>query len=402
MFYEAVLARQWLVPIDRQPPFWTDIDVRGSRADGLFPNLDPHIDDLALGPQAIHAIDKNLLSPYTMQTSLAVQQLITPRTVAEIGYTFTRGVHLSSRADMAIPQPILQPDGRWFFPEPSNEDAPLLNPEFSRLEWYSSGSYSNYHGLRTSVSHSTAAGLQLQANYTFSKAMDTLSAHISGELGDSGVQNGFDIPGNYGLADFHVAHNFSSNFNYALPIGQGRMFGSGMGPVANAILGGWQVSGVFSAQSGTPLSVSGNEAFSHERFSGSRPDLAPGGDINPTFDEQVPFPGGPGLLWFDGSTTNFVNQGLGPDGEIPSGFYGNLGRNTVIGPGLVSMDFSLLKNFSWGEERDVQFRAEFFNLFNTPQFSQPSADITSSNVGRIDSAIENSARQVQLALRLTF
>jgi hypothetical protein len=174
-----------------------------------------------------------------------------------------------------------------------------------------------------------------------------------------------------------------------------------MSGVADKILGGWQISGVFSMQSGTPFSANGESSFSHERFSGSRPNLAPGGDTNPVYDDALQHPQG-GLIWFDGSTTNFVNQGGGPDGEIPLGYYGNLGRNTLIGPGSVKMDFSLLKNFGWGEGRNVQFRAEFFNAFNTPQFSQPSSSITSADVGRIDSSLLNSARQVQLALKLTF
>ena len=84
------------------------------------------------------------------------------------------------------------------------------------------------------------------------------------------------------------------------------------------------------------------------------------------------------------------------------GFYGNLGRNTVIGPGAISMDFSVLKNTAWGEGRNVQFRAEFFNFFNTPRFSQPASNFTSANIGRITSTVGQSARQVQLALRLSF
>jgi hypothetical protein len=400
LFFDAVLATQWMTAIDRQPPFWTDIDVRGSDLNRLFPKLDSRIAQLALGPQAIHAIDKKLLSPYTTQTSLAVQHMITPRTVAEVGYTWTRGIHLGSRADMAVPQPVLQDDGRWFFPDPTNPDARLLNPKFSRLEWYSSAAYSQYHGLRTSFQHSLSQGLNMQVNYTWSKAMDNLSAQLSSVLGDSAIQNAFQATGNYGLADFHISHNFVSNFTYALPFGTGRPIA--MSGIPNLVLGGWQISGVFTAQSGTPLSVSGEDAFSFERAGGgARPNLAPGGDPNPVYDEPLEHAEG-GIVWFDGSTKNFVNQGLGPNGTIPSGFYGNLGRNTVIGPGTVEMDFSLLKNVPWGEGRDVQFRAEFFNFFNSPQFSQPSSSITGANIGRIDNTLLNSARQIQLALKVTF
>ncbi|HWP85879.1 MAG TPA: TonB-dependent receptor [Terriglobia bacterium] len=407
LFFDAVLALQWMVPIDRQPPFWTDIDVRanvlGSGTTSLFPNLNPVIASLALGPQAIHAIDKIQYSPYTLQYSLAVQRMLTSSTVAELGYTWTRGIHLGSRADMAVPQPIRQPDGRWFFPDPTNQNAPLLNPKFSRLEWYSSAAFSEYHGMRASFQHTMSQGLRLQVNYTWSKAMDNLSAQLSNLLGNSAVQNGFDPVADYSLADFHILHNFVSNFTYDLPIGQGKPIGSNWGGVANAILGGWQISGVFAAQTGNPFSIAGEDSYSHVRFAGgARPDLAPGGNNNPTFDDRVQWTRAnePGLLWFDGS--NFKNQGLGPDGTIPSGYYGNLGRNTVIGPGMVKMDFSVLKNFPLGEEKNLQFRAEFFNLFNTPQFAEPDTSITSETFGRISSTIQNSGRQIQLALKFTF
>jgi hypothetical protein len=394
LFFEPLLYRNILVSIDRQPPFWADVDPPVAQLTGLFPNLDPHLATLALGPQAVHALDKDVKSTYTTQTSLAVQRMFGDSNVVEIGYTWTRGVHLASRADMAIPLMIQQPDGRWLMPEPTNVNYPLLNPSFTRLEWYSFAASSNYHGLRTSFTRNLSQGLQFNANYTWAKAMDVLSTQFSGELGDSTVQNGFDPSADYGLADFHVGHNFTTNFTYDLPIGQGRTFGSGMSGVANAIIGGWQLSGVFTAQSGLPFSVVGDPGVTHIlNRGGARPDLRAGGDTNPVYgNRDNTIPGQTGFLWFDGS--QFVEQ--------QPGYYGNLGRNTVIGPGITKMDFSLLKNTGLGESKNLQFRAEFFNFFNTPEFSQPEADITDQNIGRISGTRLNSARQIQLALRFTF
>ena len=105
----------------------------------------------------------------------------------------------------------------------------------------------------------------------------------------------------------------------------------------------------------------------------------------------------PGFVYFD--PTQFAPQ--------QRGFYGNLGRNTIIGPGLLSLDFSVMKNTRWGEGRNIQFRAEFFNSLNRPNFSQPSASIFDSagrfvqNAGRI-TGTSGTPRQVQLALRVTF
>ena len=398
LFFEPLLYRNILTSIDRQPPFWADIDPPVAELGGLFPNLNPHLARLALGPQAVHALDRDVKSPYTTQTSLSVQRMLGSNNVVEVGYTWTRGIHLASRADMAIPLMIKQPDGRWLMPEPTNVNFPLLNPSFTRLEWYSFGAYSNYHGLRTSFTR-TLSGLHLQASYTWSKAMDALSTQFSGELGESTVQNGFDIPGDYALADFHVAHNFTSNFTYDLPIGQGRTIGSGMSGVPNAIFSGWQLSGVFTAQSGLPTTVSGEDATTHVLArGGSRPDLKAGGDPNPLFgNRDNTIAGQTGFLWFD--PLQFVQQ--------QPGYYGNAGRNTIIGPGITKMDFSVLKNTRVGEGKNLQFRAEFFNFFNTPEFSQPDTSIFSGtarvqNAGRIDGTRLNSARQVQLALRLSF
>jgi hypothetical protein len=282
---------------------------------------------------------------------------------------------------------IQQPDGRWLMPEPTNVNYPLLNPNFTRLEWYSFAAASNYHGLRSSFTRSFSQGLQFQASYTWSKAMDVLSTQFSGELGDSTVQNGFDPSADYGLSDFHVAHNFTGNFTYDLPFGTA-------GGVTGAVLGGWQLSGVLAAQSGLPLSVSGDPGDTHVlNRGGARPDLMPGGDTNPVYgNRDNTLPGQTGFLWFDGS--QFIPQ--------QPGYYGNLGRNTVTGPGVTKVDFSVLKNTRIGESKNLQFRAEFFNFFNTPEFSQPAADTTNQNIGRISSTRLNSARQVQLALRFEF
>lgn len=411
LFYEPLLYRNILVTIDRQPPFWADIDPPVAQLGGLFPNLDPHLARLALGPQAVHALDRDVKTPYTMQSSLAVQRMLGASNVIELGYTFTRGVHLASRADMAIPLLLKQPDGRWYFcssgpPCPvtgttvGSANDPLLNPSFTRLEWYSFGAYSNYHGLRATWTRNLSQGLHFQAAYTWSKAMDVLSTQFSGELGDSSVQNAFDIPSDYGLADFHVNHNFVSNFTYDLPFGPNRTLGSGASGVAGAMVGGWQVSGVFSAQTGLPISVDGDPATTHTlNRGGARPDLKAGGNPNPVYENRnTVIAGQPGFLWFDPS--HFISQ--------QPGYYGNAGRNTIIGPGVVKMDFSVLKNTRLSEGTNIQFRAEFFNLFNSPEFSPPSSTALFSgatrnqNAGLVSETRLNSARQIQLALRFTF
>jgi hypothetical protein len=364
---------------------------------GVFPNLNPHLNRLAVeGSLGLHNTAFDLQSPYVAQFSLAIQQSLSANTLVEVGYTGSRGIHLDSRQDYAVPVPVRLPDGRLFFPEPTNVNYPILNPNFSRLEWYSTGAFSNYHGLRLTFTRKLSQGLHFQSAYTWSKATDNLSAIVSGELGGSAVQNAFDMKANKGLADFHVAHNFVTNFAYDLPLGSLSLTNNRIG---SALLGGWQIAGVFTAQTGSPLSAGSNSQLSHRRIGGgTRPDLAPGGNTNPVYDDRSNvIPNQAGFVYFD--RNSFVQQQLG--------FYGNLGRNTIIGPGLLTTDFSLMKNTLWGEGRNVQFRAEFFNLFNRVNFAQPSGTIFDSagrfvqNAGRI-TATSGTPRQIQLALRLTF
>ncbi|MSO19092.1 MAG: hypothetical protein EXQ56_01290 [Acidobacteria bacterium] len=406
LFYEPILARQYLNSIDRQPPFWVDVDVRTADIARVnaFPNLTPVLAQLATGPQALHVTDFNLNSPYIFQWNLAVQHMMTRTSVVELGYTGSRGVHLSSRQDLAVPVPVRQADGRLFYNPSRSAISDLLNPNFSRMEWYSTGANSKYHGLRASFQQRMSNDLNFQANYTFSKAMDNSSTTISGEVGDSTIQNAYDMMADYSLADFYVKHNFVTNFTYQLPIGQGKKIAGGIGSLSNAFIGGWQIAGVFSAITGTPMSATSNNQLSHTLFGGGvRPDLKSGGDNNPVY-ESPEVRAVPGLFYYD--PTNFAPQSGGRAGA-PSGYYGNLGRNTIIGPGTTTVDFSLMKNAAITEGKNLQFRAEFFNMLNRPNFSQPSALIFDSaaafvaEAGRISSTV-GSARQIQLALRFTF
>ena len=274
IFFEPLLARTYQNSIDRQPPFWLDIDVPQAQLPGLFPNLTPHLERLAMGPQALHVVDFNVKDPYTIQSSLAIQRLIAAGTLVDVGYTWTRGVHLHSRSNLGIPQPVKQSDGRWFFADPTSNTVPLLNPNFQRIELYGTGAFSNYHGLRATLSRESSQGLRFQAAYTWSKAMDTQSTTISAELAGTSVQNAFDIPSDYGLSDFHAGQNFVANLTYDLPFGPNRLWAGAARGIAGALVGGWQVSSVFTAQSGSPLSVSGDGAITHRlNAGGSRVDL---------------------------------------------------------------------------------------------------------------------------------
>jgi hypothetical protein len=205
------------------------------------------------------------------------------------------------------------------------------------------------------------------------------------------------------------------NFSYDLPT-------QNLTGLTGAVVGGWQLSGILTLTDGHPLSIEDNNSVQEAQIGESenlRVNLIPGGDNNPVL-------GGPDK-YFDpsqflpstcmGSQYCYVQR---PDPSDPTktilvgdpslgyapGYFGNLGAGTLTSPGLATLDFSLLKHFAVTESQKIQFRADFFNLFNRPNFGGPSRTIftdgvPSADAGRITST-SGSARQIQLGLRYTF
>jgi hypothetical protein len=215
--------------------------------------------------------------------------------------------------------------------------------------------------------------------------MDTLSAVLSGELASSSPMDSWDPDRDWGLADFHVQHVFSGNFAYELP------WGTNLQGFAMHLVRGWQIAGIITATTGTPFSAGSNPALTHTLVRGgaARPDLVSGGNNNPILGDIN--------LYFD--PTQFVRQ--------QAGFYGTLGRNTLLGPGLQTVDVSVIKNLPIGGSRKLQFRAEMFNILNRANFALPAANLFNASgarvgtAGRITSTV-TSGRQIQLATRFEF
>ena len=199
-----------------------------------------------------------------------------------------------------------------------------------------------------------------------------------------------------GLSSFDVRHVWSLNGTYELPFGPGKSVGSGLTGFAGKLVGGWQLSSIATLQTGPSVNLRlGFERSQNAKlinFS-ERPDLIPGGNNNPVVGD-----GRDPLRYYD------TSQFLLPD----AGYFGNLGRATLIGPGVATLDLSFAKSTLVNERVTVQFRAEAFNALNRANFSGPNSTvftsptpIPSATAGRITN-VTTTARQIQFALKVLF
>jgi hypothetical protein len=195
-------------------------------------------------------------------------------------------------------------------------------------------------------------------------------------------QNLYDKDAEWGPAFFDAAHSFQGSFLYELPFGTGKAFGSGWNEVANGVLGGWQLSGILYLRSGFAMTVRGRDVTA-TGSRGSRADRIGDGTDGP---RTV----GPGGEWFD--TSAYVNP--------EAGSFGNAGNGTFRGPGLTNLDLSLQKNFGIAESMRLQFRAEAFNVSNTPAFQGVERNVTSATFGELTGS--QGERRYQLGLKFLF
>ena len=329
----------------------------------------------------VDAIDVNLDVPTRLQYNLSVQRQLTSNTAFTLGYVGSNAYHLTRRRPLNTRRPQFLPDGDLFYP-----GGALINPEIGRSLYISSDATSTYHSVQAEVVQRFTRGLRYKVSFTYAKYID--SASIMGEsqrTGDNGsTMHPYNLGRDRGLSSFDVRRNLVANFTYDFPW---------QNATAAAVrwIGGWQVGGIVTLSDGMPFTAytGFNQSRDRARTTVDRPNLRPGASKNPVR-------GGPDRYFDPGA---FELQ--------PAGRYGNLGRNTLIAPSLATFDFTLVKVIPVSERVKMDFRAEFFNLFNRANFGLPRATIFSSSgeingaAGRI-SATVTASRQIQLGLKLLF
>jgi len=339
--------------------------------------LDPFAD-----PDAqfqIASLPDHLRTPRVQQWNVSVQRALAPNLLFEASYSGSAGHNLYALVyfNQAFPGTTFDDlNSRFPYPYLQNTSQQTNN-----------GAYSRYNALLTKLEKRFSNGMSFLASYTYGHALDNAS---DANLGSAHAGDTFRDPRHlnweYGNSDFDIRNRFVFSAIYDLPFGKGRQFGSDAGRLLNALVGGWQASGIWTIQSGywfTPFGVNDSCFCNDGNANSLRPDVVKGQDPN----------GGPKTVdeWFNLNAF---------DVNVPAGRHGDAGRNTILGPGFDNVDFGLHKDFPVHEQVRLQFRGEFFNIFNHPNFAPPDTNYGDDTVGQILSTL--GTREIQLALKLIF
>jgi|CZKL01.1.fsa_nt_gi outer membrane receptor protein involved in Fe transport len=331
----------------------------------------------------LFSLQPNLRMPYVIQWHLANQYQLTDKTMFEVTYVGSKSDRSYIYLNLNQAQPTADPSA----PTAPRRPFPYVDAAIGYLR--SSGS-SNYNGLQTSVQQRVSHGLEFIVNYTYSKALGNASSADLGSQNNDGFRNSKYPNQEYGSLDFDVRNRFVASYVYDLPFGSGQRFATHV-PLIDAVIGHWNWSGIVTLSNGTWFTVTdGNGNFANSDGQ-QRPDAVPGVKANSK-------PCIPGTFF---NTCAFQNPALGS--------FGDVGLNTLEGPGVKNVDFALLKTIPLGESRRIEFRAESFNTFNHPnfQFAAPgpqnsinSTVMGTSTFGYLTGAL--APRQLQVALKLFF
>ncbi|MGC1453008.1 MAG: carboxypeptidase-like regulatory domain-containing protein [Candidatus Sulfotelmatobacter sp.] len=355
-------------------------------------------------------VQPDMKMPTLISWSFRVQQEVSQNTVLSVGYVGSHGYHEIVGVDANQPFPTIcpaspcpanypstfpgalanapVPAGAYYIPAKT----PKANPTLANTwTWFSQG-VSNYNAMQVDLNHRFSHGLSLRGVYTWSKALDdgdSLNATTAGNAPGL-VSNPYNLRADYGLATYDVRNIGVINAVYELPFGRGQAFASELEGWRSAMVSGWSVNTILTLQSGFPFTpqLSYNPSNNGDTRNPVRP------FANPDFT-------GPVIL---GKPNKWFNPSAFLQPPPNSGFYGNLGRDTFIGPGLATWDFSVMKATPIHERLSLQFRAEIFNLLNRANFNTPNLIVfTPSGVSGTAGAITSTSttsRQVQFGLKV--
>jgi hypothetical protein len=338
----------------------------------LSNNLFPSYKNLTAFPESSLSFlavieSENPLNPYVQSWTFSVERELARNTTFEANYIGTKSTHLLDRRMIAQPNPIPAADLSFCQTQnpttkqyvnantaPCTTTSRLPYPNFNGTYIDSDfHGYANYNALNVKFEH-RAHDLAATAVFTWAKSMDDKSAAAGVGATGSGYQgfmNNHEPQLDYGPSDFDVDHRFVASYVYQLPFGRGKKFAATINRAADLAVGGWQLSGITTFQTGFPFGISGADPLGLDGSSAQRGSYVPGCKIHS--DLTLPFQ----RL----NPNCFVNPGLGE--------YGNTGRNFLRQPGINNWDMAIGKDFNFTERIRFLFKMDTFNTFNHHQYA---------------------------------
>lgn len=322
-------------------------------------------------PTVVYFPQKNP-TPYVYQWNLTMERQVTNTLVARGSYVGSKGVHLG----IALNENVA-------IPGTGNVLARQPYAAYSSISSWENRGVSSYNALQLSMEQRPWHGLQYLAAYTYSRSLDEGSGgNSSSSESRINIQDPRHLSNDYGLSDFDHRHRFTFSPVYQLPFGRGRQHANHTNAFLDGLIGGWDLTGIVTLQSGAPFSVS----MSSNASSGTGTFLRP----NRICNGNKPA----------GSRTLKAYYDISCFATPAQATFGNAGRNILIGPMYQTIDAGLHKDFHIKDALGMQFRAEFFNIANTTNFAFPGNSIGSASAGVISAVAPGStARQIQFAAR---
>jgi hypothetical protein len=330
----------------------------------------------------------NGATSYTMQFMFNLQRQLAGDWLIEAGYLGNESHHLQGFMDANQAPPGIVGTAVSRYPW----------SDFGIIQLVQNGANGNYNALSVKATRRFTRGFSVIGSYTWSKSIDDTSGIRTQGYDTLFPQNSYCIECERGLSSFDVRQRLVTSVLYDLPFGKGKRFDIG-NPILNGIVGGWSSGGILTLQSGVPgtLTIGGIDNASTGEGGYDRPDAT---GTSPYLSNATP--------------SRYLN--LASYYEAPAGQFGNVGRNTIEGPGIFNIDFEVHKNFKmpYKEGHVLQFRLEAFNVLNHPNWAMPNLNILSgaTQVGMpatdahqgfgVSTGTATSMRQVQLGLKYSF
>lgn len=335
----------------------------------------------------------NFNEGYTQQWNVSIDQQVGPNNTLTISYIGNKGTHLfvsreynyapfntfvnnpalSANENIANNLGALPTRRRLSSVQCGTAMLGVAGPCYGPLEELDPAGYSNYNSVQVSLNRRLSNGFSILASYVYGKYLDIVSTTAEG---GNGPRNPENFSQSYGPSDNDVRHRFAGSYLYTLPKAN-RLHG-----VASAVVNGWQNQSIITIQTGSPYGINASSDTAATGVGGETADRVPGQSLSPQHRNLSEY----------FNTAAFQNAAPGT--------IGNTGRNMLYGPSLVNVDFSLFKDFRIHEKNQVQFRSEFFNLFNHPNFYNPDNTVGDGTFGQILSARD--PRLTQFALKYLF